>query len=292
MTRNDDAPAEAEADRAPASRFEDIRYSATGPVALIVINRPDRHNSLRGQTVDELVKAFRLAWADAGVRCVILTGAGDKAFCAGGDTKVRAERGDYGPTESGRFEIDYLHHLIRAIPKPVIAAVNGDAVGGGHVLQVLCDVSLAADTARFGQAGPRVGSFDAGFGSAYLARVLGEKRAREMWYFCRLYDATTAERWGLVNAVVPADQLLDVAMEWAMEIAEKSPTAIRFLKQSFNADTEHQAGISNLALSALELYTQTPEGQEGARAFVEKRPPDFTQFDGIGQSGPREASSS
>jgi naphthoate synthase len=290
MTGKGDA--QAGADGVPASLFKDIRYSTTGPVALIVINRPDRHNSLRGQTVDELVKAFRLAWSDAGVRSVILTGAGSKAFCAGGDTKIRAELGDYGPTESGRFEIDHLHHLIRAIPKPVIAAVNGDAVGGGHILQVLCDVSLAADTARFGQVGPRVGSFDAGFGTAYLARVLGEKRAREMWYFCRLYDAATAERWGLINAVVPADQLFEVAMAWAMEVAEKSPTAIRFLKQSFNADTEHLAGISNLALSALELYTQTPEGQEGAKAFAEKRPPDFTQFDGIGESGPSRESDS
>jgi naphthoate synthase len=259
--------------------FDDIVYGTTGPVARIVINRPERHNSMRGQTVDELVRAFRLAWADPAVHCVILTGAGEKAFCAGGDVKVRAETGGYGPTETGIFQIEYLHHLIRAIPKPVIAAVNGDAVGGGHVLQVLCDLSVAADTARFGQVGPRVGSFDAGFGSAYLARVLGEKRAREMWYLCRLYDAATAERWGLVNAVVPADQLAAVAMEWALEIAEKSPTAIKFLKQSFNADTDHQAGLSSLAMSALELYTHTPEGQEGALAFVEKRPPDFTQFE-------------
>lgn len=258
--------------------FDDVVYRTAGPVATIVIDRPDRHNALRGQTVDELISAFRMAWADSSVRCLILTGAGQRAFCAGGDTKIRAELGNYGPTESGLFEIEHLHRLVRAIPKPVIAAVNGDAVGGGHVLQVLCDLSIAADSARFGQVGPRVGSFDAGFGSSYLARVLGEKRAREMWYLCRLYDAATAERWGLVNAVVPAEQLLDVATEWAMEIASKSPTAIRFLKQSFNADTEHQAGISSLAMSALDLYVQTPEGQEGARAFAEKRPPDFTPF--------------
>ena len=173
------------------------------------------------------------------------------------------------------FEIGNLHKLIRDIPKPVIAAVNGIAVGGGHVLHVLCDLSIASETARFGQAGPKVGSFDAGFGSAYLARVVGEKRAREIWYLCRLYDAATAERWGLVNAVVPADQLLAEAKSWAKEIAEKSPTALRFLKQSFNADTDHQAGLSNLAMSALDLFTASPEGLEGAAAFAEKRPADF-----------------
>jgi dihydroxynaphthoic acid synthetase len=165
--------------------------------------------------------------------------------------------------------------LIRDIPKPVIAAVNGIAVGGGHVLHVLCDISIASQTARFGQAGPKVGSFDAGFGSAYLARVVGEKRAREMWYLCRLYDAQTAERWGLVNKVVPAAELLSEARAWAAEVGEKSPTAIRFLKQSFNADTDHQAGLSNLAMSALDLFTSSPEGLEGAAAFAEKRTPDF-----------------
>jgi naphthoate synthase len=209
------------------------------------------------------------------VQAVILTGAGDKAFCTGGDVKQRAETGDYGPTESGMFEIGYLHKLIRDIPKPVIAAVNGIAVGGGHVLHVLCDLSIASETARFGQAGPKVGSFDAGFGSAYLARVVGEKRAREMWYLCRLYDAATAERWGLVNAVVPADRLMSEAKAWAAEIAAKSPTALRFLKQSFNADTDHQAGLSNLAMSALDLFSVSPEAREGAAAFAEKRRPDF-----------------
>ena len=254
---------------------EDVVYEVSGATAEITINRPERYNAFRGRTVEELVKAFRSAWADHAVQAVILTGAGEKAFCTGGDVKQRAETGDYGPTESGMFEIGYLHRLIRDIPKPVIAAVNGLAVGGGHVLHVLCDISIAADTARFGQAGPRVGSFDAGFGSAYLARVVGEKRAREMWYFCRLYDAATAERWGLVNAVVPAAELMASAREWAGEIAEKSPTAIRFLKQSFNADTDHQAGLSNLAMSGLDLYAVSAEGMEGARAFAEKRKPDF-----------------
>jgi dihydroxynaphthoic acid synthetase len=257
--------------------FEDITYEVDRATAIITINRPHRYNAFRGQTVEELIKAFRSAWADRSVQAVILTGAGEKAFCTGGDVKQRAETGDYGPTESGMFEIGYLHKLIRDIPKPVIAAVNGIAVGGGHVLHVLCDLTIAAENATFGQAGPKVGSFDAGFGSAYLARVVGEKRAREIWYLCRQYDAATAERWGLVNAVVPAGRLLDEAKAWAAEIAEKSPTAIRFLKQSFNADTDHQAGLSNMAMSALDLFTASPEGQEGAAAFAEKRKPEFNR---------------
>ncbi|MEZ0364094.1 enoyl-CoA hydratase-related protein [Mycobacterium sp. pUA109] len=258
--------------------YDDIRYEIDGQTAVITINRPQRYNAFTGKTVEELIRAFRAAWADTAVAVIILTGAGDKAFCTGGDVKQRAETGDYGPTESGMFEIGYLHKLIRDVPKPVIAAVNGVAVGGGHVLHVLCDLSIAADTATFGQAGPRVGSFDAGFGSAYLARVVGEKRAREMWYLCRRYDAATAERWGLVNYVVPAERLLDEAKALAAEIAEKSPTALRFLKQSFNADTDHQAGLSNLAMSALEIFVDTDEGKEGARAFAEKRPADFARY--------------
>jgi dihydroxynaphthoic acid synthetase len=255
--------------------YEDIRYEVDGTTAVVTINRPHRYNAFRGQTVEELIDAFRTAWADTSVRAIILTGEGDKAFCTGGDVKQRAETGDYGPTQSGLFEIDYFHKLIRDVPKPVIAAVNGLAIGGGHVIQVLCDLSIASETARFGQAGPRVGSFDAGFGSTYLARVVGEKRAREIWYLCRQYDAATAERWGLVNAVVPADRLMAEAKAWAAEIAEKSPTAIKFLKYSFNTDTEHQAGLANMATAGLELFVQSPEGQEGAAAFAEKRAPDF-----------------
>ncbi|NLU83628.1 enoyl-CoA hydratase-related protein [Rhodococcus sp. HNM0569] len=260
------------------STYEDITYEVDKAAAVITINRPHRYNAFRGKTVEELIKAFRSAWADNSVQAVILTGAGEKAFCTGGDVKQRAETGDYGPTESGMFEIGNLHKLIRDIPKPVIAAVNGIAVGGGHVLHVLCDLSIASETAKFGQAGPRVGSFDAGFGSAYLARVVGEKRAREMWFLCRQYDAATAERWGLVNWVVHADQLLTEAKSVAEEIAAKSPTALRFLKQSFNADTDHQAGLSNLAMSALDLFTHSPEGEEGAAAFAEKRPANFGKF--------------
>lgn len=257
--------------------YEDIEYVVEDSAAIITINRPDRYNSFRAKTVEEMLSAFRKAWGDRQVQAVILTGAGQKAFCAGGDVKQRAETGDYGPTESGVFEIGTLHKVIRDIPKPVIAAVNGIAIGGGHVLHVLCDLSIASETATFGQAGPRVGSFDAGFGSAFLARIVGEKRAREIWYLCRQYDAETAERWGLVNAVVPADRLLTEAKAWAAEIAEKSPTAIRFLKQSFNADTDHQAGLSNMAMTAVDLFYASPEGLEGATAFAEKRKPDFKQ---------------
>lgn len=256
--------------------FEDITYEVVdATTAVITINRPDRYNSFRAKTVEELTLAFRAAWADRSVRAVILTGAGDKAFCTGGDVKVRAELGNYGPTDSGLWEVEYMHRLIREIPKPVIAAVNGFAIGGGHVLHVICDVSLAAEHARFGQVGPRVGSFDAGLGTGYLARIVGEKRAREIWFWCRQYDAVTAERWGLVNAVVPGDRLMEEARRWAREVASMSPTAIKFIKQSFNVDTEMQAGLGALAASGLELFVGSEEAKEGARAFVEKREPNF-----------------
>src|SRR5215218_2276907 len=197
----------------------DVTYAVTDGVAVVTINRPDRMNAFRGRTVDELIFVFKTAWASRDVGAVVLTGAGEKAFCAGGDVKERAETGGYGETEWGTFEIERLHRIIRDIPKPVIAAVNGVAVGGGHVLHVLCDLTIAAEHARFGQSGPRVGSFDAGFGTAYLARVVGEKRARQIWFLLDLYDAATAERWNLVNEVVPADQLIDKARAYARTIA-------------------------------------------------------------------------
>ena len=255
--------------------FEDITYVVEDAAAIVTINRPERYNAFRSQTVDELIHAFDLAWSDRQVRAVVLTGAGEKAFCTGGDVKQRAETGDYGPSELGRFRIGELHKLMRDIPKPVIAAVNGVAVGGGHVLHVLCDVSIASENARFGQAGPRVGSFDAGFGSAYLSRVVGEKKAREIWFWCRLYSAQEALEMKLVNKVVPADQLMTEVRQWVAEVAALSPTAIRFLKQSFNADTDHQAGFSNMAMTALDMFSVSPEGMEGANAFAEKRPADF-----------------
>jgi naphthoate synthase len=259
--------------------FTDIRYEVhDGGVAVITIDRQERYNAFRGRTVDELITAFKTAWATKQVAAVVLTGAGEKAFCAGGDVKERAETGGYGETEWGTFEIERLHRMIRDIPKPVIAAVNGVAIGGGHVLHVLCDLTVAAEHATFGQSGPRVGSFDAGFGSAYLARVVGEKRARQIWFLLDRYDAATAERWGLVNEVVPADALLDTALEWGRRIGGYSSTAIRFLKHSFNADTDHLSGISHLAFDGLELFAESEEGMEGARAFAEKRPPDFSRF--------------
>lgn len=256
--------------------YEDIIYEVVdGTTALITINRPQRYNAFRGRTVEELLAAFKRAWADNDVRAVILTGAGDKAFCSGGDVKQRAETGNYGPTSNGLFEIDYLHRVIRDIPKPVIAAVNGVAIGGGHVLHVVCDMTIADERARFGQAGPRVGSFDAGFGTGYLARVIGEKRAREIWMLCRQYDARKAEQWGLVNAVVPDGTCVQEARAWARDIAVLSPTAIKFLKYSFNVDTESNSALTNLASAGLELFVASPEGREGAEAFAEKRPPDF-----------------
>ena len=256
----------------------DVRYEVDHGLAWITIDRPERYNAFRGRTIDELIFALKSAWADRSVGVVALTGAGEKAFCSGGDQKQRLETGDYGPTESGLFEVETLHRLVRDIPKPVIAAVNGVAVGGGHVLHVLCDLTIAADHARFGQVGPRVGSFDAGFGSAYLARIVGEKRAREIWYLCRLYDAATMERWGLVNQVVPLAGLRAAVRQMADELLAKSPTALKVLKHSFNADSESVAGIGALAFDNLDLFVTTDEAKEGVQAFNEKRAPDFAKF--------------
>jgi 2-ketocyclohexanecarboxyl-CoA hydrolase len=256
----------------------DVRYEVEQGLAWIIIDRPERMNAFRARTVDELIHCLKRAWANPEVGVVCLTGAGDRAFCTGGDQKQRAETGDYGPSESGLFEVEYLHRLIREIPKPVIAAVNGYAIGGGHVLHVLCDLTIASSDAEFGQSGPRVGSFDAGFGSAYLARVVGEKRAREIWFLCRRYDAETAERWGLVNRVVPAGELRAEVRRWADEILALSPTALRFLKQSFNADSEQLAGIGQLAFSGLGLFVESDEAREGLDAFNAKRTPDFAPY--------------
>jgi 2-ketocyclohexanecarboxyl-CoA hydrolase len=256
----------------------DVSYEVENGLAWITIDRPERMNAFRARTVDELIHCFTAAWASPRVGVVCLTGAGDRAFCTGGDQKQRAETGDYGPSLSGLFEVERLHRLVREIPKPVIAAVNGYAIGGGHVLHVLCDLTIAADTAVFGQNGPRVGSFDAGFGTGYLARAIGEKRAREIWFLCRRYDAETAERWGLVNKVVPAAELRGEVRRWADEILLLSPTALRFLKQSFNADTEHLAGLGAVAFSGLNAFLESEEAQEGVQAFTEKRAPDFAPY--------------
>ena len=258
----------------------DVLYEVENGLATITINRPKRLNSFRSQTIDELNACLREAWSSSEVGVVCLTGAGDRAFCTGGDQKQRQETGDYGPSKSGLFEIDLFQRSLRDIPKPVIAAVNGYAIGGGHVLQVLCDLSIAADTAVFGQVGPRVGSFDAGFGTGYLARVLGEKRAREVWFLCRQYSAEQALDWGLINRIVPAADLKAEVRQWADEILQLSPTALKLCKQSFNQDTEHFAALTQMAASSLSMFTASAEAQEGINAFNEKRVPDYAPYRG------------
>ena len=260
--------------------FEDILYEAADGVATITINRPRQMNAFRGQTVNELVQAFHEAWRDRSVGCVILTGAGEKAFCVGGDQTTREEGGYKGkPSRSDLgLDIEDLHSVIRDIPKPVIAAVNGYAIGGGHVLHVLCDLTIASDNAKFGQVGPKVGSVDPGFGTMYLARIVGEKRAREFWYLCEQYTAEDCRQMGLVNKVVPASQLMNEAHAWARKIAGMSPTAITLAKASFNAPSEEIRGIGAVALRGLALYYGTEEALEGKNAFLEKRPPEFAKF--------------
>jgi 2-ketocyclohexanecarboxyl-CoA hydrolase len=257
--------------------YEDVRYECAGGVARVVIDRPERLNAFRGRTVEELADAFYRAWDDPSVGAVVLRGAGDRAFCSGGDQKERERTGEYGFRRGG---ILGLHEVMRAIPKPVVAAVNGYAIGGGNVLQVLCDLSIAADHAVFGQVGPRVGSVDAGYGTSYLARLVGERKAREMWYLCRRYTASEALAMGLVNAVVPRAELDAEVARWCEEILAKSPTALRIAKASFQAETDHIGGQSVLSHTALELYYAGEEAREGVRAFAEKREPDFRRFRG------------
>jgi 2-ketocyclohexanecarboxyl-CoA hydrolase len=260
------------------SELTEVLYEVDHGLAWVTINRPHRYNSFTNRTIDELICCFKAAWADPKVGVIVFTGAGDKAFCTGGDQKQRKETGDYGPMETGVSEIEYFHRLIRDVPKPVIAAVNGYAIGGGQVLHVLCDITIAADHARFGQTGPRVGSFDAGYGSAYLARIIGDKRAKEIWFCCRQYDAVTMKDWGLVNQVVPFSELKEEVRRWADDMLDKSPTALRALKYSFNADSDSIAGIGALSHINLELFVKTDEAQEGLNAFNEKRPPVFSRF--------------
>ncbi len=256
--------------------YTDILYEKKGGVAWITINRPEVRNAFRTTTVAELTDAFADARWDGAIGVVVLTGAGDKAFCSGGDQKERG-RGGYAPGERP-MDVEALHSAIRHIPKPVVAMVNGFAVGGGHVLHVLCDLSIASDNAIFGQTGPRVGSVDAGHGTGYLARVVGEKKAREIWYLCRQYSAQEALEMGLVNRVVPLKDLRAEVERWCAELLEKSPTALALAKQSFNIDSETRAGVAQFAGPALGLYYRTEEAMEGRNAFVEKRPVDFKKF--------------
>ena len=262
--------------------YTDVLYEKKHGVAWITINRPEVRNAFRTITVGELTDAFLDARWDPAIGVVVLTGAGDKAFCSGGDQKERGQ-GGYAPGAAGAaaqrpMDVEALHSAIRHIPKPVIAMVNGFAVGGGHVLHVLCDLSIASENAIFGQTGPRVGSVDAGHGTGFLARVVGEKKAREIWYLCRQYSAADALAMGLVNKVVPLKDLRAEVETWCAELLDKSPTALALAKQSFNIDSEPRAGVAQFAHTALGLYYQTDEAMEGRNAFVEKRPVDFKKF--------------
>ena len=256
--------------------FQDIAYVKTDGIARIAINRPEVLNAFRPLTIDEMRAAFQDAWDDNDIGVVVLGGHGP--FCAGGDVKVRGEGGYEDEAGTSRLQVTHLHRLIREIPKPVIAMVDGYAIGGGHVLHVLCDMTIASTRAVFGQVGPKFGSFDGGFGAIYLARIVGEKKAREIWYLCRRYSAQQAQEMGLVNAVVEPEKLEEEVMSWGRELMERSPAALRFLKHAFNADTDHVYGIQNLAHGATALYYATEESKEGTRAFLEKRAPDFSPF--------------
>jgi naphthoate synthase len=263
--------------------FEDIIYEKTEGVAKVTINRPEKRNAFRPKTVSEMYQAFLDAREDSTIGVVLLTGAGPHtdgkyAFCSGGDQSVRGEAGYVGEDGVPRLNVLDLQKLIRSMPKVVIALVAGYAIGGGHVLHVVCDLTIAADNAIFGQTGPKVGSFDGGFGSGYLARIVGHKKAREIWYLCRQYNAEEALDMGLVNKVVPVEELEKEGLQWASEVMEKSPLAIRCLKSAFNAECDGQAGIQELAGNATLLYYLSEEGSEGKKSFLEKRPPNFSKY--------------
>jgi naphthoate synthase len=264
----------------PVRDFEDIRFETAdeGQIAKITINRPEVRNAFRPQTVKEMLVALELAHEDPQVGVVILTGEGEKAFCSGGDQKVRGHAGYVGDDGVPRLNILDVQKKIRQMPKPVVAMVAGYAIGGGHVLHVVCDLTIAADNARFGQTGPKVGSFDGGLGSSYLARIVGQKKAREIWFLCRQYDAQQALDMGLVNTVVPLDQLESETLQWCREMLAHSPMALRCLKACMNADCDGQMGLLDLAGNATLLYYMSEEAKEGKNAFVEKRKPDFSKF--------------
>lgn len=261
-------------------KYEDIKFEKSEDgIAKVTINRPERHNAFRPETVEEMKEAFEICRMDSNIGVVILTGEGKEAFCSGGDQRIRGKAG-YVNSKDGvpRLNVLDLQKQIRQLPKPVVAMVAGYAVGGGHVLHVVCDLTIAADNARFGQAGPKVGSFDGGLGSSYLARIVGQKKAREIWYLCRQYDAKQALDMGLVNAVVPYEELERETVKWCREMLQHSPLALRCLKTSLNADCDGQMGLLDLAGNATLLYYMSEEAQEGRNAFVEKRKPNFKQF--------------
>ena len=258
--------------------YEDILFQQCGKVAKITINRPEVYNAFRPQTNKEMLDAMDYCREAPDIRVIILTGIGDKAFCAGGDQKVKGIGGYIDENGVPRLNVLDLHKAIRSIPKPVIAMVNGYAIGGGNVLQVVCDLTIASENARFGQTGPKVGSFDAGFGSSYLARCVGQKKAREIWFLCRQYTAKEAEEMGMVNKVVPLERLEDETMEWAATIISRSPMAIRMIKRALNAELDGQRGMMEFAGDATLMYYLMEEAQEGKHAFLEKRDPDFDKF--------------
>jgi naphthoate synthase len=262
----------------PIKEYKEILFHKYEGIARISINRPHVHNAFTPLTVQEMIDAMHICREDADVRVVILTGEGGKAFCSGGDQSVRGHGGYVGQDSTPRLNVLDLQKMIRSIPKPVIASVAGWAIGGGHVLHVMCDLTIAAENARFGQTGPKVGSFDGGFGASYLARIVGQKKAREIWYLCDQYDAQEALDMGLVNKVVPLEKLEETTVEWANKIIKKSPLAIRMLKASFNAELDGQAGIQELAGNATLLYYLSDEAKEGKNAFLEKRDPDWSKF--------------
>jgi naphthoate synthase len=258
--------------------YKEIVFHKFEGIARISINRPEVHNAFTPLTVSEMIDAMYLCREDEEVGVIILTGEGGKAFCSGGDQSVRGHGGYVGSDTVPRLNVLDLQKIIRSISKPVIAAVAGWAIGGGHVLHVVCDLTIAAENARFGQTGPRVGSFDGGFGASYLARIVGQKKAREIWFLCDQYDAQEALDMGLVNKVVPLEKLEDTYVEWAKKILKKSPLALRMLKSSFNAELDGQAGIQELAGNATLLYYLSEEAKEGKNSFLEKREPDFSKF--------------
>ncbi len=258
--------------------YEDIIYETRGGIAKITINRPEVRNAFRPTTLFELSDAFNRARDDLDVGVVIFTGAGEEAFCSGGDQRIRGDDGYVDAHGIGRLNVLDLQVQIRRLPKPVIAMVAGYAIGGGHVLHIVCDLTIAADNARFGQTGPKVGSFDGGYGAGLLARIVGHKKAREIWYLCRQYDAQEALDMGLVNTVVPLARLEEETVEWAERMLQMSPLALRLLKAGFNADTDGLAGVQQLAGDATLLYYMSEEAQEGRNAFIEKRKPDFNRF--------------
>ncbi len=258
--------------------YEEILFDFYGGVARITINRPRYRNAFTPRTVAEISDALRHCREATEVRVVVLTGAGDKAFCSGGDMHVKGRGGYVGGDGVPRLNVLDVQKQIRSLPKPVIAMVNGYAIGGGHVLHLMCDLTIASDNAIFGQTGPKVGSFDAGFGASYLARIVGQKKAREIWFMCRQYSAAEAERMGMVNKVVPQEQLEDEVVAWAEVMMQHSPLALRMIKAGLNAELDGQAGIQELAGDATMLYYMLDEAQEGGRAFLEKRKPDFSKF--------------